>query len=136
MAGKRNTPIEVEDETGQAGEPVVVYLGNRDAVERPEDPDDVDAAAAEGRAVNRLRIPHAGKLCTKVVVPAGVPLMQSAYDLTHVRGVWQAHSEADAPAWVASTDQALAQLLASHWGCELREVEQDHAASGDDAEED
>ncbi len=59
---------------------------------------------------------------------------EAVNDITHAqRGVWQAHSDAKAPAWVASTDSALAEFLAKHWNCELRQPDPDHAASGDDA---
>lgn len=104
----------------------VVYLGNRDAIEVLADPDDDhETAAAEERAIRRIRQPlPAGKRCTTVVLAAGLPLLQAAHDITHPeRGVWQAHSDADKPAWVASTDPALAQILAAHWGCELRDPE-------------
>lgn len=107
-------------------ERVIVYLGNRKAVEATEDPDDVEAAAREERAVNRLRTELPGKRCTTVILAPGTRIMDAAYEITHAtRGVWQAHSDADAPAWVASTDPALAQLLASHYGCELRDPEPD-----------
>jgi hypothetical protein len=90
--------------------PVVVYLGNHQAIE---------AAASEDGTV---RIPLPGKRCTTVSVAPGLTLMEAAHDITHPgQGVWQAHSDADAPAWVASTDPALGQLLAAHWNCELRE---------------
>ncbi len=113
---------------------VVVYLGNRKAVEVVDDPDDLQAAADEGRAPNRLRraMPRA-KRCTTVVLAPGLTLLEAINDITHAqRGVWQAHSDADAPAWVASTDPALAQFLAAHWKCELRDPEPDHV-SGDTA---
>lgn len=90
----------------------VVYLGNRAAVEVVE----TDNGDRERRELPK------GKRCTTVLLAPGLGLMEAAYELTHVtRGVWQAHSNADAPAWVASTDPALASLLASHWKCELRE---------------
>lgn len=114
-------------------ERTIVYLGNRNAVDRPEDPADIDVANAEGRAPNRLRLPVAGKRCTTVHLAPGMTLLEAAHDITHsTRGVWQAHSDAATPAWVASTDPTLAQLLASHWQCELRDPEPDHVASGDE----
>lgn len=124
--------------TADADERVVVYLGNRKAIEAVEDPDDAEAAAREERAVNRLRNSLSGKRCTTVTVAPGTKIMDAAYEITHAtRGVWQAHSDADAPAWVASTDPALAQLLAAHYGCELREPEPatDEAADAADPEE-
>ncbi len=122
-----------------AADRVIVYLGNRAAVESVEDPDDVDTAAAEERAVNRVRTPLEGKRCTTVTLAPGLKIMDAAFEITHPsRGVWSAHSDADAPAWVASTDPALAQLLAAHYGCELRDPEPDDgtpADAGDDEEE-
>jgi hypothetical protein len=115
---------------------VVVYLGNRKAIEVVEDPDDLNAAA-EGRAPNRIRraLPR-GKRCTTISLAPGLPLLDAVTDITQAhRGVWQAHSDADTPAWVASTDPALAQFLAAHWKCELRDPEPDHANSGDTADE-
>lgn len=35
------------------------------------------------------------------------------------RGIWHAHSD-QPPAWVASDRAALAELLADHYGCEVR----------------
>ncbi len=92
---------------------IFVYLGNREAVQVSRDPD--------GR---ETRTPLPGKRCTSIRLEPGLSLMQAAHILTYeTGGVWRAHSDADKPAWVASTDAALAQLLASHWGCELRQPE-------------
>ncbi len=98
----------------------VVYLGNRQAIEVIEIPDSGIS----------LRRPLRGKLCTKIVFPSGMKLMDAARDVTHPQGVWNAHSNAEAPAWVASTDPTLAHLLASHWGCEVRDPDPEHEASG------
>lgn len=106
-------------------ERTVVYLGNRDAIEVVRGPDDTQ---------ERQALP--GKRCTTVVLAPGLPLLAAAHDITHPdAGLWAAHSNAAAPAWVASTDPALARLLADHWGCELREPEPDHVASGDESVE-
>ncbi len=110
----------------------VVYLGNRKAVEVIEDPDDVAVAAAAGRAPNRTRRPLRGKVCTVVRIPAGTPFMETVTDIVSARGLWPAHSDADAPAWVASSDPTLAQFLARHWGCELRDPEPENAATSAD----
>lgn len=113
-------------------EPIVVYLGNRDAIEVVADPDDdPDTAAQEERALRQIRQPlPKAKRCTTVRIPAGARLMDAAYDITHPqRGVWQAHSDAETPAWVASTDPALGRLLADHYGCELREPNPDDGAA-------
>ncbi len=90
----------------------VVYLGNRTAMELIPDPDGVAPPT-------RRQLP--GKRCTAVTIPEGQPLLDTARDLTHPQGVWAAHSSGGTPAWVASTDAALAGVLAAHWGCELRD---------------
>jgi hypothetical protein len=126
MAGrtKRDSAASTAADNDPVGDRVVVYLGNRAAIEAVEDPDDVAAATKEGRAVNRIRTPLDGKRCTTFVLAPGIKLMEAAYEITHAtKGAWAAHSDADAPAWVASTDPALAQLLADHYGCELRDPE-------------
>jgi hypothetical protein len=89
---------------------VIVYLGNRNAVEvsRGED----------GREV-RTPLPP-GRRCTTVQPPAGTPLGEVFATITARGGVWAHHADG-APAWVASTDPALAQLLAAHYGCEIRD---------------
>jgi hypothetical protein len=99
----------------------VVYLGNRHAVETIRDED--------GTPQRRVMSP--AKRCTTVVLPAGTTLFDAAHDIVHSRGVWQAHSDADKPAWVASTDPDLAKLLASHWGTELRDPDPDHGQPTD-----
>lgn len=122
-------------QSDEAGGRTIVWLGNRNAVEVvPDEDDSHEQAAAEGRPVRTVRRPIDGpaKNCTTVTVPHGLPLLEAAYDITHAqRGVWQAHSDDPAPAWVASTDPTLAQILAAHWTCELRDPDPDHVASGD-----
>lgn len=110
----------------------IVYLGNRKAVEVLDDPDDIDTAASEERAPNKVRAKLPGKRCTTVVFPAGTTLMQAVNDLTTPNGVWAAHSDASAPAWVASNDPTLAKFLADHWGSELREPDPEHVASSEE----
>lgn len=80
----------------------VVYLGNRQAVE----------------GIDRTPLP--GKLRTTVLVDAS-DLRAAVVEITHPGGVWAAHSDADAPAWVASTNDQLAAMLSAWWGCEQRE---------------
>lgn len=93
--------------------PYVVYLGNRDAVEQRTNPDGT-----------RTRISVDGKRCTKVVTPEGTSLGEAFTTIIH-QSLWSAHSDAPAPAWVASTSPNLGQMLAEHWGCELRAVEEE-----------
>lgn len=85
--------------------PTHVWLGNRQAVEGLD------------------RIPLDGKRCTEVVIPDGRPLGEAVTEITHGRGVWAYHSAAPSPAWVASDDPLLAEVLAAHYGCELRTPE-------------
>jgi hypothetical protein len=90
--------------------PTFVFLGNRDAVEVRRGDDGTEV---------RTVLP-AGKRCTTVTPPAGTPLAEIFTTITAPSGVWRAHSDGP-PAWVASTDPALAQLLAAHYGCEVRD---------------
>ncbi|WP_433329979.1 hypothetical protein [Spirillospora sp. CA-294931] len=102
-----------------SGDKTIVYLGNRAAIETSHD--------ATGREVRRALSP--GKRRTTVEPPSGAPLAEVFTAITASGGVWAYHSS-EPPAWVASTDPALAQLLAAHYGCELRAPEPHH---GDDA---
>lgn len=98
----------------------VIYLGNRKAIESittyADDGDGNVTASTERR-------PAPGKRFTTVQIPAGMPLMEAVNAITSPLGVWRQNSDADSPAWVASTDPAIAQVLASHWQCEVRDPE-------------
>jgi hypothetical protein len=91
--------------------PYVVYLGNSDAVEQRTQQDGT-----------RTRTPLDGKRCTKVVTPEGMKFVEALTTITH-QSLWEAHSNAAGPAWVAANDPTLGRALADHWGCELRDVE-------------
>src|SRR3954469_17217275 len=93
----------------------VVYLGNPNAIQTIEDP-------ATGQ---RIREPLPEGTQTKVVIPGDWPLMQAAAEITAGNSLWSAHPDHPAPTWVASDDSQLAQVLASHWGCELREPDEE-----------
>ncbi|WP_143220381.1 hypothetical protein [Actinomadura sp. CNU-125] len=93
-------------------EQMVVYLGNRDAVEVHR-----DEAGREVRTV----LPE-GRRCTTVVPPTGLKLGEVLTAITAPGGVWNWHSDGD-PAWVASTNPLMAELLADHYGCEIRDPE-------------
>lgn len=93
--------------------PYVVYLGNHTAVEQRTEPDGT-----------RSRNPLAGKRCTKVITPDGMKLVEAIATITH-QTLWEAHSNAPGPAWVAANDPTLGAALADHWGCELRAVEEE-----------
>jgi hypothetical protein len=98
-------------------ERTVVYLGNRDAIQIL----DGERTPIDGAPRNNY---------TFIRVAADTTLLDAATEIT--RDLWVTQSDALAPAWVASSDPALAQLLADHWGCEIREVETDHVPSGAD----
>jgi hypothetical protein len=110
----------------------IVYLGNRNGIEVVPDPD-----ADDDTTVVRRKIEGGSKKrCTTVVLAPGITLMEAAVQITDTaRGVWQAHSDDQAPAWVAVDGpqaDALAQLLAAHYGgIEVRDPEPDHAVTGD-----
>lgn len=87
----------------------IVYLGNR-------------AAITPGAGSEPLR---GEKLCTTVYPPDCDSLSETFREITGEGGVWSAHSAAP-PAWVAVDSDnpkaayALAELLSSHYGCEIR----------------
>lgn len=87
-----------------------VWLGNRKAVQVTRD----DSGAETRKALR-------GKRCTTVHPPDSHRLSEVFTAITAAGGVWAAHSDADAPAWVASTNPQLAALLADHYGCPVRE---------------
>lgn len=70
---------------------------------------------------DRIAIP--GKQRTEIRPPDGLTYAELVHDLTHKQGIWQAHSDAATPAWVASTDPKLATLLGALFDCEVRDVE-------------
>ena len=87
-----------------------VWLGNRKAVQVTKKDDGAEARKS-------LR----GKRCTTVTPPDDAKLSEIFTAITAPGGVWGAHSDAPAPAWVASTNPQLAALLADHYGCPVRE---------------
>ena len=92
----------------QTAEQTTVYLGNRNTI------------AVEGGE----RVPYPGNRCTTVRVRADATLMEAIQEITSPNGVWPAHSDATAPAWVAAEGPlagGITTLLASHYGCEVRE---------------
>lgn len=93
-----------------------VWLGNHAAVELSRD-----------RKDKEVRTSVDGKYCTVVRPPAGQSIGETFATITAaVRGVWAMHSDADKPAWVASTSPGLAALLGEHYGCEVRDPEPDN----------
>lgn len=120
-----------EDAPQQEQARTTVYLGNRNGIEVLPDPDSDD-----GATVRRQIQGGSKKRCTTIVLAPGVTLMEAAVQITDPgRGVWQAHSDDDAPAWVAVDGpqaEALASLLSAHYGgIEVRDPDPDHAVSGD-----
>lgn len=111
----------------------IVYLGNRAAVQAEPETDPEVIAAHDGDPPRRRTAMPLGKRCTTAQIPDGVSLVEALTTITSAHGVWANHSDADSPAWVASTDPALADVLASHYGCERRDPDPDHQPSGDQA---
>jgi hypothetical protein len=109
----------------------IVYLGNRAGIEVLPDPNSDD-----GTTIRTPIQDGPTKRCTKVVIARGATLMEAAVHITDpARGVWQAHSDDPAPAWVSAEGPnaaALAQLLAAHYGgIEVRDPEPDNAVTGE-----
>jgi len=91
---------------------MIVVLGNRDAIESPDN----------GETWVRLK---KGKRSTQIEIPDGTTLGEAFKAITDPKGVWAHHaSEGAVPAWVASDSPGLAALLAEHFGrIEVRELE-------------
>jgi hypothetical protein len=90
-----------------------IYLGNHAAIDNDPGPD-------QGTVMD-------GKHCTTVAPPQDASLADAFSEITRPNGVWSRHATAP-PAWVAvdadgDADQAsaLATLLASHYGCDIRD---------------
>jgi hypothetical protein len=106
-----------DTEATAAEEPrTIVYLGNRKAI----------SVGPDGE-----RTAYTGKQCTRVVLRPDASLMEAATEITSANGLWAAHSDAPAPAWVAGEGplaEALVALLAAHYKAEVRDVEHDDLA--------
>lgn len=61
------------------------------------------------------------EVATVVVLPDDATPAGAFVDVTSPRGVWVQHSD-QPPAWVASDNGVLAQLLSSHYGCPIRAI--------------
>lgn len=96
------------DTDEQAEQMTTVYLGNHNAT-----------AVVDGE-----RVPDPGKHCTTVKVPGERSLMEAVHDITGPNGLWRNLSTDPAPVWCAAQGplaEPLTQLLAAHYGCEIRE---------------
>lgn len=62
-----------------------------------------------------------GRSVTTGYIADHLPLAARVSAVTSVEGIWRAHSTANAPLWVASDDQELADALAEHYQCPQRE---------------
>lgn len=125
--------------------PTRVVLGNRDARNLatvaaavgwaadadPADPRYVPAVGEvdEVAGTVQLSVPAPGKRATLVVLPASTRLGEAFATVTAPGGVWaaQVHTPGAVPAWVASDNASLAALLGEHYGCEVRELDEDAA---------
>lgn len=100
--------------TEETPDRTVVYLGNRNTIQILEDPEHPGDPAKSTRS----KVTTAPKKnITAINLAPGLSLLEAAVQITHTtQGVWQAHSDDDKPAWVASTDAGLARVLSDHWG--------------------
>ena len=64
--------------------------------------------------------PLAGPTQTQTAIPDGYPLTEVFLSVTLADGIWDRHSATTAPSWVSSDLPMLAELLASHYGCDVR----------------
>ncbi len=99
---------------------MILYLGNRDAYNL----ENVAVLDDDGEpTVVERRVPVVGKLRCTVEFPDGIDLREAFLTVTDPgQGVWVSQTNGDAPpAWVASDDDALATILAAHYGCEKRD---------------
>lgn len=125
-----------------------VVLGNRDArslvtvaaeVGRAAHDDDGDDRyvpaggefADEAAGTVQLSTPAPGRLATLVLLPDGTRLGEAFTTVTAPGGAWAAnvHTPGASPAWVASDNGSLAALLAEHYGCEVRELDEAEVAT-------
>lgn len=89
-----------------------IWLGNHAAV------DHIPTGEIDDRGEPvRARTPIDGKRYTIAEPPDGAPMAAIIADLT---AIWAHHSDAESPAWVASTDPELTWLLSKMWCCEAR----------------
>lgn len=99
-----------------------VVLGNRHT-----------ASHAKGLGVDPEE--HRGKRATIIEPDDSRTIGQVFREITDPAGAWAYHStEGSKPAWVASDSESLAALLAEHYGCEVRALE-DPLAHLDSAEQ-
>lgn len=87
-----------------------VYLGNHSAAEIRNQGTDAE---------ERVKLPKA-KRRTTVQIPESYTLVEQFRTIADPAGAWAAMADKP-PAWVASDSEALALLLAEHYGCPIRE---------------
>lgn len=103
---------------------MIIWLGNHQAVDHLPGTDEDGTPVIDSRGERVLvRTPIDGKRYTRVEPPDGISFAELVTTLVHPDGVWAKHSDAETPAWVASTDPALSARLGALWGCEVREPE-------------
>lgn len=57
---------------------------------------------------------------THVDIPDGYPALEVVASVVLPGGVWERHSSAPAPSWVACDIDLIAQLLADHYKCPVQ----------------
>lgn len=111
--------------TGESPGQVRVWLGNRAAIEQIPDQAKIakmsDAElAVQGEPLLRRPIPVA-KACTFFRVRPDATMLDGVQEVVRA---WPHVSDAQAPAWVASTDDTYAQMISEHFGgIEIRDPE-------------
>jgi len=68
--------------------------------------------------------PLAGEQVTTAHLPESYSDTQLFNAVTDPQGVWRAHSDASAPAWIESDDLHLAQQLSEHYACPIGRPEE------------
>lgn len=91
------------------------FLGTRAAFN--DDGRDGDGKPLASKDRQLLR----GKRRVEVVFPPGHRLGDAFKEVTDAGGLWASQSPHPAPAWVASDNALLAQLLGEHYGVEVRD---------------
>lgn len=109
-------------EPAPAGADRTVILGNRKAIEVVPDPDNPGERTRRRVTGNRKRY-------TRIVIPPQTGLLEG---VRNIMAAWAQMSDAPAPAWIASSDPATAQILAQEWGgVEIRDLGVNNPTSAD-----
>lgn len=108
--------------------PVVshVWLGNPAVIEvvPARNPDGTPKVTESGHEVKERRhVPH-GTWTVVGRIP-GHPVRMLVNDIMNPGGIWEYHSDAPGPTWVASDDPALAAALSAVFECPVADIPAD-----------